>query len=132
MSRPLKERAFWDVLWSALWGNDLWAWMEWSQKEKNKDKSIEDFREEKEIKTKFYSYRDAHYWKYNNPNTERISKVFPKEYREFDNVIWLWHDSCTWFFSEETLQEYIDKWLYGKIAMDHYDAEVSRVMWRKK
>jgi len=72
----------------------------------------------------YYTYRNDSWWKFKNPTTERIHKVFPSEYREFDNVIGLRTDYNIWFFHEDDLREYIDKWLFWEKAWEHYHKEV--------
>lgn len=74
-----------------------------------------------------YTYRNESYGTYRNPTTERISKVFPGEDREFDNVIWLWHDYCAWYVSEERLAECIEQWLSWKDARELYDKEIEDI-----
>jgi hypothetical protein len=72
----------------------------------------------------YYTYRDFPIGWYKNPTIDNISKVFPSEYREFDNNIWLWTNNCTWYMSEECLEEYIKLWLSWDNARDYYEKEL--------
>lgn len=79
-----------------------------------------------------YTYRNESYGDYKNPTTERISKVFPDECREFDNVIGMWETHCSWYATEERLQECIDEWVLWQDARDKYEKELDEYMKRKK
>lgn len=93
--------------------------------EKNPWATIEEFRK---LRLGNKWYRDDPIGKFENPTPERINKVFPEDYWEFDNVIWLRTDYNVWFMSEDDLQKYIDIWLSGEAAMDYYYDELDRLM----
>ena len=72
----------------------------------------------------YYTYRDLPTGEHKNPTIDSISKVFPSEYREFDNNIWLRSNNCNWYFSEEWLEEYIKLGLSWNKAWDYYEDEL--------
>ena len=80
----------------------------------------------------YYTYRNDEGWEFEKPTTEKIEKVFPWEYREFDNCIGCWTNHDVWYFSEEMLQEYIDMWLSWDSAWEYYEDELEKILKKKK